>query len=442
MSTEQNKANYRRFIEEVWNKGSLDVFEEIASPDVVFHSPPGTPPGWEGMKQVIASFRAAFPDVCLTVEDQIAEKDRTVVRLTITGTHRGPFRSPLKTLLPTGKTIHIQVIDILRHDANGKLAECWSGFDVFGMLQQLGVIPAADPSDSEAITSTVNNEAFRSTVMERFEVDGIVIEYQVQGNGEPVLLIPPSVTIDGLGLPLLTQPQLASRFQLIHYHRRGYLGSTLGTDPLTIALEAGDAAMLLRHLGLKTAHIVGHSIGGLIALQLAVDEPDLVHSLALLEPPIYTPNGRAHMGGVFKPVMEAYRSGNKRAAIEIFSNAVFGPNWQPIVEQIIPGGVEQAVNSAELFLTLELPAIQSWQFGPQEAAVIREPILSVLGARSSQIEFVKEVRQLLHSWFPQTEDLDVPTTHLLQMQDPKGVAQGLAEFFSRHPIMQGHEDAV
>ncbi len=144
MSTEQNKANYHRFIEEVWNKGNLDVVAEIASPEVIFHSPPGTRPGWEGMKQVVASFRAAFPDVRLIVEDQIAEKDRTVARLTIAGTHRGPFRSRLKTLLPTGKTIRVQVIDIFRHDANGKLAECWSGFDMLGMLQQLGAIPATE----------------------------------------------------------------------------------------------------------------------------------------------------------------------------------------------------------------------------------------------------------------------------------------------------------
>lgn len=153
MTTEQNKANYRRFVEEVWNQGSLDVVEEIASPDVVFHSPPGTLPGWEGMKQIVASFRAAFPDVRLIIEDQIAERDRTVTRLTITGTHRGPFRSHTNTLMPTGKTIHVQVIDIFRHDTNGKLAECWSGFDVFGMLQQLGAIPAVNPNASEAIVS-------------------------------------------------------------------------------------------------------------------------------------------------------------------------------------------------------------------------------------------------------------------------------------------------
>ncbi len=87
----------------------------------------------------------------------MAERDRTVSRLTITGTHRGPFRSGLKTLLPTGKTINVQVIDIFRHDADGKLAECWSGFDLFGMLLQLGAIPAAGPSAREAIPHEVNH---------------------------------------------------------------------------------------------------------------------------------------------------------------------------------------------------------------------------------------------------------------------------------------------
>ncbi len=148
MSTEQNKANYRRFIEEAWNKGNLAVIEEIMSPGLVLHSPPGMPPGWESMKQLIGQFRAAFPDVYLTIEEQIAERDRTVSRLTITGTHRGPFRNHSQTLMPTGNRISVQVIDIFRHDANGKLAECWSGLDMLGMLQQLGAIPEASPSSS------------------------------------------------------------------------------------------------------------------------------------------------------------------------------------------------------------------------------------------------------------------------------------------------------
>ncbi len=148
MSTEQNKANYRRFIEEVWNKGNLAVIDEIASPDLIAHFlPPGTPPGGESMKQSVASFRAAFPDVRITFEDLIAERDRIAVRCRITGTQRGPFY--LKTIIPpTGRRISVQGIDVWRFDGNGKWVECWGGLDRLALLQQLGAIPETSPSPS------------------------------------------------------------------------------------------------------------------------------------------------------------------------------------------------------------------------------------------------------------------------------------------------------
>src|SRR6476659_7748817 len=99
--------------------------------------------------------------------------------------------------------------------------------------------------------------------MEHLEVDGAQIEYAIQGNGEPVLLIPLSVIIDGLACPLFSQPELASRYRLIHYHRRGYMGSTLGHEPLTADRQASDAAALLKHLGVKSAHVVGTPMGDL-----------------------------------------------------------------------------------------------------------------------------------------------------------------------------------
>ena len=73
-----------------------------------------------------------------------------------------------------------------------------------------------------------------------------------------------------------------------------------------------------------------------------------------------------------------------------------------------------------------------WTFGPEQAAVITQPVLSVLGARSAAI--FHEGRTVLHGWFPQTGDFDVGTTHLLQIEDPAAVAHGLAEFFGRHPL--------
>ncbi len=269
--------------------------------------------------------------------------------------------------------------------------------------------------------------------MERLEVDGTVMEYKVHGTGEPVLLIHLSVLADGLAVPLLAQQELASRYQLIHYYRRGYMGSSLGSLPLTPSLEAADAAALLRHLGVKTAHVVGHSFGGSIALQLAVDAPDLVHSLAVLEPAMpAAPDAQARMGALFGPVLQAYRSGDKRQAVQIFNDATFGPGWETIIGQAIPGGMEQMVNSVDTFILGELKPVQEWKFGAAQAAVIKQPVLAVAGLRTSP--FMKAGREVLRAWLPQTEYYDPPTTHLLQVQDPKGVAHALADFFARHPI--------
>jgi predicted ester cyclase len=154
MSAEQNKANYRRFMEEVWNKGNLTVVDEIASPDLIVHYlPPGTPPGRETLKQSLASLRAAFPDLKITFEDLIAEGDKIAVRCRMTGTHRGPFHS--KTLIPpTGRRISAEGIEIWRFDGNGKWVELRGGFDQLALLQQLGTIPEASPSPSEDTPAT------------------------------------------------------------------------------------------------------------------------------------------------------------------------------------------------------------------------------------------------------------------------------------------------
>ncbi len=156
MSTEQNKNSFRRFVEEVWNKGSLAVVEEIASKDLVLHMlPPGTPPGVESLSRFITLVRTAFPDIHITIEDQVAEGDRVAARLIMTGTHLGPYFNGSKTPLPpTGKRFRMEGMDIWRFNDDGKWAECWSTYDKLAQLQQLGAIPAPTPNVSEATPAT------------------------------------------------------------------------------------------------------------------------------------------------------------------------------------------------------------------------------------------------------------------------------------------------
>jgi ketosteroid isomerase-like protein len=90
MSAEENKALVRRFVDEVQSAGDIDLIDGLCSPEIVNHSaPPGVPPDREGVKQLTAMFRRAFPDSYFTVEDMIAEADKVVTRKTFRGTHEG-----------------------------------------------------------------------------------------------------------------------------------------------------------------------------------------------------------------------------------------------------------------------------------------------------------------------------------------------------------------
>ena len=269
--------------------------------------------------------------------------------------------------------------------------------------------------------------------MQHLEVDSAGIAYDTWGDGEPVLLMHPGLLADGM-LPLIAEPALSSRYRLIWYHRRGYGSSSLGDSPLTVAGAAADAAALLGHLGVERAHIVGHSAGGLVALQLAFDAPERVHSLALLEPALLTqiPSGPAFIGQYVLPAVDRYRTGDKPGAVEAFLRAVFGPGWQPAIEHVLPGAIEQALEDADTFFASESPAVQRWILAPEQAAAVQQPVLYMVGDRSGRLR--SEGREFLHRWIDQIEDCDLPgCTHLLQLQDPRGAAQAVAAFLRRHP---------
>jgi len=137
MSTEQNKAVARRLLEEVWNKGNLKALDENVVPGAPNHDPNNPiAPGPEGLKQVASLYRSAIPDLRFKIEQEIAEGDFVVHRITATGTQRGD----LPGIPATGKYSTVTGVIITRFK-DGKVAEGWSLFDQLGMLQQLGVVP-------------------------------------------------------------------------------------------------------------------------------------------------------------------------------------------------------------------------------------------------------------------------------------------------------------
>jgi pimeloyl-ACP methyl ester carboxylesterase len=271
--------------------------------------------------------------------------------------------------------------------------------------------------------------------MDRANVNGVELEYEVRGAGEPVLLI--DMLIADCFVPLLPEPSLAEAYQLIRYHKRGWVGSTHTPAPVTIEDHAADAAALLEHLGVRRAHIAGHSTGASIGAQLALDHPEKVHTLTLLEPTLVSlPLGQAFLRSA-GPVFEAYESGDHSGAFAMFVAAASGLPWEAsraLLEQRIPGVVAQAIEDADTFFSIELPSLVEWAFGPEQAAAIRRPVLSVIGARTQPVWV--EIAGFLRSSLPRVEECTIDGVgHLLQIQRPEPVARAMADFLERNPLV-------
>jgi steroid delta-isomerase-like uncharacterized protein len=142
MSTEANKSILRRYFEEAWNRGQLDVLDDIVAAHYVNHDPavPGLPPGPDGLKAIMTGFRVAFPDLHFSIDDQIAEGDKVVTRWSMRGTHAGEFMG----MPPSGKQI-ITVGMQIERVVDGQIVEHWRRSDDLGLMQQLGALAAPTP---------------------------------------------------------------------------------------------------------------------------------------------------------------------------------------------------------------------------------------------------------------------------------------------------------
>jgi pimeloyl-ACP methyl ester carboxylesterase len=265
-------------------------------------------------------------------------------------------------------------------------------------------------------------------------VNGAQLEYEVVGSGEPVLLI--DMLLADCFVPFLAEPALADRYQLIRYHKRGWVGSTHTPPPVSIADQAADAAALLDHFGVRHAHICGHSSGGAIAAQLALDRPDVVHTLTLLEPTVISlPGGQAFLTEA-APIFEAYAGGDHSGAFAIFVAAASGLDWatcRALLEERIPGVVAQSIKDADTFFGIELASLANWTFGAEQAAAIHRPVLSVVGAETQPLWV--EIADFLHASLPYVEESTIEGVgHLLQIQEPEPVAREIAQFLGRNSM--------
>ena len=120
------------------NAGDIAGFGDLVSDDFVEHQGLPALPTKEGTLEFFRILLAAFPDWRMTVEDLIANGDKTVARVTVTGTHKGEFMG----VPATGKQVEVQLIDIMQFDSAGLVCEHWGVADMLSLMQQLGVVPA------------------------------------------------------------------------------------------------------------------------------------------------------------------------------------------------------------------------------------------------------------------------------------------------------------
>jgi steroid delta-isomerase-like uncharacterized protein len=140
MSAEANAAAAKRVLDEGFNQGRLEVFDEICSPDVVSHDPaePEDLRGLDAQKERVSKYRTAMPDLEITLEDVFAGDDRVATRWTVRGTNDGE----LDGMPPTGRKVEVRGISIDRFDNDGRIVETWDNWDRAGFMEQLGLMPA------------------------------------------------------------------------------------------------------------------------------------------------------------------------------------------------------------------------------------------------------------------------------------------------------------
>jgi pimeloyl-ACP methyl ester carboxylesterase len=144
--------------------------------------------------------------------------------------------------------------------------------------------------------------------------------------------------------------------------------------------------------------------------------------------------GSPEFGGAMARVIQLHQAGDRAAALDTFLSAARGPDYRAALDRALPpGAFERAKADVGSIIEVDLPALPVWTLTREDAARVRQPVLSVVGAASGPLFWAidDQVRSLL----PQAESFALPqATHLLMVMNPSDMASRLALFFAHHPI--------
>ena len=199
-----------------------------------------------------------------------------------------------------------------------------------------------------------------------------------------------------------------------------------------MAGQAECCLALMRHLGLAKAHLVGHSIGACIALQAALQSPDAVASLGLLEPPVMTATADPSPAlTVLRATAALWKQGDVAGAMDTFMRGIVDPDYERVLDGALGTWREDALKGTDAFFQTDQPAVQAWRFEKPEAARVRQPAILFLGENSTRVNPIREpVHRTLLSWLPNAEGHTLEgASHLLPLQEPARISAALTAFY-------------
>lgn len=275
---------------------------------------------------------------------------------------------------------------------------------------------------------------------QRLGVGTVQVEYTDDRHrgDEPVLLIHGGLFSDWF-LPV-AEHELLAEHRVIRVRRAGYVRPQDAATPLSVADRAAHCAQVLDHLGIERAHVCGHSSGAVIALQLALDRPDLVQSLVLLEPApvgaLAGPSALPVIEGPMRESMMRFATGDHPAAFDLFMRAVCADHYPEVVEAALgDGALARAIEESPAFAD-EARACAEWVFGAEEAARLTMAVLAVAGTATAEVcPLPPDSVQRLSGAVAHAEVAWIDgANHLMTLEHPEAVSRLIAAFVARHPI--------
>ncbi|PJJ58223.1 pimeloyl-ACP methyl ester carboxylesterase [Mumia flava] len=266
-----------------------------------------------------------------------------------------------------------------------------------------------------------------SLTMQTATIGDHELAYRATGEGEAVVLVH-----GGFAAELLAgveQAEALGGFRRVLYHRQGHGHSPRPEPigPLTLEDQADDLIGLLDHLGIDAAHLVGHSLGALVALTTAAAHPDRVRSLTLLEPPVpFSHPAGAEWLESMGPVVERYGAGDVGGAMTAFYDATLREGWRERMERVAPDAFEDSVDGAPMGFESDMPGM-AWTDGlsADQVTAVRCPVLLVVGGSTRPV--FADAREVVRGWFPWCEDLEVAgADHMLPVLAPDTIAEAVA----------------